>query len=116
VLVWGYERPTCRVQTDCYDCQVQEAFLKRVTLPWLLACLLIASANATARADDSPKVDTSEEKAEKGDLTEINKQLTNPVSELWSITFQQNNFRISPGIPFDQGERWTSFSPSCRLR
>ncbi len=59
-------------------------------------------------ADSATPDEGSQEKAEKGDLTEINKQLTNPVSELWSITFQQNNFRISPGISFDQGERWSS--------
>ncbi len=31
----------------------------------------------------------SEKRAEKGDLTEINKQLTNPVSELWSTVTVQ---------------------------
>jgi len=74
----------------------------------LLTFLLILSASPIARADDAPHAETSQEKAEKGDATEINKQLTNPVSELWSIEFQQNNYRISPGIPFDQGERWSS--------
>jgi hypothetical protein len=39
-------------------------------------------------------------------LTEVNKALSNPVSELWSITFQQNNFRIDPGL--GQGDRWSS--------
>jgi hypothetical protein len=71
---------------------------------WLGLALVAAP---TYAADPSTVPEGSEEKAEKGDLTEINKQLTNPVSELWSITFQQNNFRISPGIPFDQGERWS---------
>ena len=62
-----------------------------------------------AYADDPSTVtEGSEEKAEKGDATEIAKQLLNPVSELWSIQFQQNNFRMSPGIGFDQGERWSS--------
>jgi len=82
--------------------------MRRAIAPWLLAFLLLPSASAVARAEDSQQVGTSQERAEKGDLTEINKQLTNSVSELWSITFQQNNFRISPGIPFDQGERWNS--------
>ncbi len=39
-------------------------------------------------------------------LTEINKQLTNPVSSIWSITFQQNNFKLDPG--FGQSQRWSS--------
>jgi hypothetical protein len=44
--------------------------------------------------------------AEEPSLTEINQKLTNPVSDLWSITFQQNNYRVDvgPGI----GERWNS--------
>jgi hypothetical protein len=43
---------------------------------------------------------------EQGSLTEINKKLTNPVSDLWSITFQQNNYRVklAPGLV----ERWNS--------
>lgn len=39
-------------------------------------------------------------------LTDLNKQLSNPVSELWSIAFQQNNFRVDPGP--GQGDRWSS--------
>jgi hypothetical protein len=46
------------------------------------------------------------EPAEGEALTEINKQLSNPVSELWSITFQQNNFRLDPGS--GEGDRWSS--------
>jgi len=38
--------------------------------------------------------------------TEINKKLTNPVSDLWSLTFQQNNFRVDPGKGED--DRWSS--------
>jgi hypothetical protein len=30
-------------------------------------------------------------------LTEINKKLTNPVSDLWSIAFQQNNYMLDMG-------------------
>jgi hypothetical protein len=44
--------------------------------------------------------------AQEQSATEINKQLTNPVSSLWSITFQQNNFRVDPGP--GQGDRWNS--------
>ncbi len=82
--------------------------MKRATALSLLTCLLISLTAWIARAEESPKAESSESKAEKGDVTEINKQLTNPVSELWSITFQQNNFRISSGIPFEQGQRWNS--------
>jgi hypothetical protein len=44
--------------------------------------------------------------AEEPSATEINKQLTNPVSNLWSITIQQNNFRVDPGP--GEGNRWSS--------
>ena len=49
----------------------------------------------------------SEEKGET--MTELNKELTNPVSDLWSISFQQNNYVVDPGpgIP-NKEERWNS--------
>ena len=59
----------------------------------LLAALLAAPASA----QDEPDAKS---------LTEINKKLTNPVSDLWSITFQQNNFRVDPGE--GEGNRWSS--------
>jgi hypothetical protein len=49
---------------------------------------------------------TGEEEPEAHSLTEVNKQLSNPVSSLWSITFQQNNFRIDPGP--GEADRWSS--------
>jgi len=39
-------------------------------------------------------------------LTTINKALTDPVSEAWSIALIQNNFRLSPGP--GEAERWNS--------
>lgn len=44
--------------------------------------------------------------AQEQSASELNKQLTNPVSELWSIAFQQNNFRVDPGD--GEGNRWSS--------
>jgi hypothetical protein len=71
---------------------------------FLLLGLLFA---AGARAGDQPsEPEPSPEEAHKKSLTAINKALTDPVSEAWSIAFQQNNFRISPGL--DHGERWSS--------
>src|SRR3990172_1379911 len=59
-------------------------------------------------ADPSPT--TAEAAAAEDDwqqsLTENNKKLTNPVSDIWSITFQQNNFRLDPGQGHEQ--RWSS--------
>ena len=39
-------------------------------------------------------------------LTELNKQLTNPVGNLWSITFQQNNYVLT--IPGRGSSHWSS--------
>jgi len=44
---------------------------------------------------------------DKQNMTEINKQLTNPVSSIWSITFQQNNFQLDPGYG-GHSDRWSS--------
>jgi hypothetical protein len=82
--------------------------MKRTTAHGFLVFVVILYVSPIARAEDPSHAESSAERAEKGDATELNKQLTNPVSELWSIQFQQNNYRISPGIPFDQGERWSS--------
>ena len=39
-------------------------------------------------------------------MTAINKALTDPISETWSIGLQTSNYRISPAKGF--GERWSS--------
>ena len=59
----------------------------------LLATALIA---ARASAED-PSATPAEGAGSELSLGEINKQLTNPVSSIWSITFQQNNFWLDPG-------------------
>lgn len=68
----------------------------RATPIALFVCLLLMAALTGPAA--------SQEQDES--LTEVNKKLTNPVSETWSISFQQNNYRIST-IP-GQGDRWNS--------
>ena len=57
-----------------------------------------------AKAQTGDSRDEEPSKGEKGaSLTELNKQLVNPVSTLWSLTFQQNNYWLT--IPGDQSER-----------
>jgi len=60
---------------------------------------------AHAWAEDPSAEPATGDKTEPS-LGELNKQLTNPVSSIWSITFQQNNFKLDPG--FDQSQRWSS--------
>jgi hypothetical protein len=67
----------------------------------LLALLLVA---LPVRAADPVPLE-----GEQGtqSLSEINKKLTNPVSDLWSITFQQNNYLLKFHEP-DATTRWSS--------
>jgi len=69
-------------------------------LSGLLLCpqLCRAADTSSAAAPAAPDDEEGKRKA----LTEINKQLINPVSELWSITFQQNNYYLT------NPDRWNS--------
>jgi hypothetical protein len=66
-------------------------------------CAASALAGAAATADSATATGSSEGSPS---LTDINKKLTNPVSELWSISLQQNNFRVDLGAGI--GTRWNS--------
>ena len=67
----------------------------------LVAALTLLAARASAEV---PPAEDGEKSAQS--LSEINKQLTNPVSSIWSITFQQNNLRLDPGD--GRPQRWSS--------
>ena len=70
--------------------------------PALLAALLVAM-RAGAEAPE-PAAEATAEQPHTASATEINKQLTNPVSSIWSLTFEQNNFWVDPGSGEDP--RW----------
>ncbi len=57
---------------------------------------------ADAPATTAPK----DREAEKESNTELNKKLTNPVSDIWSISFQQNNYILDMGP--GKSDRWNS--------
>ncbi len=70
---------------------------------WLVIACLVSTRGAAADPDATGQTAG----AGNGEsLTELNKKLTNPASDFWSISFQQNNFRVStfPG----QADRWNS--------
>jgi hypothetical protein len=78
-------------------------------LAGLLSALALAAAPPRAHAEDpEPAADAAPpaDDPSGASLTEINKGLTNPVSDTWSITFQQNNYRVDVGPSL--GERWNS--------
>jgi len=72
-------------------------------IPVAVATLLFAAFSAAAAPQSA---------------TEVNKQLTNPVSSLWSIAFQQNNYVLKYQLPRNvedvargntqDGQRWNS--------
>jgi hypothetical protein len=67
----------------------------------LLFCPLVALAARPAwPADPTGTGETSGDEAQAKSLTEVNKQLSNPVSSFWSLSFQQNNYLL------DNPDRW----------
>ena len=68
-----------------------------------LAVVLVATSLWAADAPATPAAAGSEPEPS---LTEINKKLTNPVSDLWSIAFQQNNYMLDMGA--GQPDHWNS--------
>jgi hypothetical protein len=72
-----------------------------------IALSLFASFAVAARAGDPGSASDAADDAEKAQsLSDLNKKLTNPVSSIWSIQFQQNNSRVSPG--HGEGQRWST--------
>jgi hypothetical protein len=70
----------------------------------ILGVVLVATSLWVA---DAPATTAPTEDEKQGEsLTEVNKKLTNPVSSIWSISFQQNNYLLDPGP--GQPLRWNS--------
>ncbi len=81
----------------------------RTKCRWAIATAIsmIALMAAPARAEDpAPPSAATDDAAAAKSLSDINKKLSNPVSDIWSITFQQNSFRVDPG-PGESG-RWST--------
>jgi hypothetical protein len=65
----------------------------KTKLIWIMAWMVVVLFATPLRAADAPATTASAQGEKKEEsLTEINEKLTNPVSEIWSITFQQNNY------------------------
>ena len=71
-----------------------------------VVCMAVILFGTPVWAADTPAASAPKEsEAQTGDMTEVSKGLSNPVSSLWSLTFQQNNFMLDMG----PGEsRWNS--------
>ena len=61
-------------------------------------CLTVVLVATSLWAADTPATSAPKEGEAGGkSLTELNKELTNPISSLWSIAFQQNNYMLDMG-------------------
>ena len=66
-----------------------------------LACLIALFGAAQAMAQtmpNSPLVDESNLPDNQKSATEVNKELSNPISSIWALQLQENTFFIHPGI------------------
>jgi len=70
----------------------------------LLVTVVLLSASSARAVDQPAQSEPPPDQAPKQSLTAINKALTDPVSGVWSIALQQNFFRVSPGLRYE--ERW----------
>jgi len=78
----------------------------RTKLILTLTCMVVILFAAPLWAADPPTTAVKEGEAQGESLTELNKQLTNPISSLWSIAFQQNNYMLDMGP--GQEDHWNS--------
>jgi len=83
---------------------MKHSVLKAMSTAAFLALLMLlfplsgSAADSSGKANAAPAPDTESGTS----TTELNKKLTNPVSDLWSLSIQQNNYRlVHPG-------RWQS--------
>jgi hypothetical protein len=81
-----------------------------IMVPALLAVLLLPHTGAA-----QPAAPAASEPDEAATTQELNKQLNNPVSSVWSLNFQ-NNFQFFEGRLADQptGSTTSTSSPCCR--
>jgi len=71
-----------------------------------VTCMVMILLATPLRAADAPVTTAPSGGEPEASLTEINKKLTNPVSDLWSIAFQQNNYMLDMGA--GQPDHWNS--------
>ena len=69
-------------------------------------CLTIVLAATSLWAADAPLTTAASQGEPEPSLTEINKKITNPVSDLWSIAIQQNNYMLDMGA--GKPDHWNS--------
>jgi len=69
-------------------------------------CLAVVLVATSLWAADTPATAAPSGGEPQASLDEVNKKLSNPVSDFWSISFQQNNYVLDMGT--GRSERWNS--------
>jgi hypothetical protein len=77
---------------------------QRVWMMALLGSVLFASPTAAEEVAAPQQAAEGDQSAQS--LSEVNKKLSNPVSEIWSLVIQQNTGRVDPG--HGENPRWSS--------
>jgi hypothetical protein len=68
-----------------------------VVLIGVLGFLVVANASAQTKSNPPP-VDESKLPDNQKSETEVNKELSNPISSIWALQIQENTYFIHPGI------------------
>src|ERR1700722_15755000 len=71
--------------------------MRQIAMTGVLGLLVFANASAQT-PPNSPPVDESKLPDNQKSLTEVNKELSNPISSIWALQLQENTFFIHPGI------------------
>ena len=80
----------------------------RGTKKWgVLAVAIVALTAGVGRAETPVASPDGPGGSPERSLNDVNKALSNPVSDIWSITFQQNNFLLDYETP-EHGSEWSS--------
>ncbi len=76
---------------------MEHRYARIVVLIGLLGVLVVANASAQTM-QNPPPVDESNLPDNQKSETEVNKELSNPISSIWALQLQENTFFIHPGI------------------
>jgi hypothetical protein len=68
---------------------MKRQYKRLIAVTGVLGLFVVANASAQALPNSPPKLD---------DATEVNKELSNPISSIWALQIQENTFFIHPGI------------------
>jgi hypothetical protein len=63
--------------------------MQLIVLAGILGLVIVSNTFAQTPPNPAPKLD---------DATEVNKELSNPISSIWALQIQENTFFIHPGI------------------